>query len=46
MEKIRIGIIGCGGIANTKHMPALKKIKEVEIVAFCDIIEEKAQITI
>ena len=22
-EKFRIGIIGCGGIANGKHMPAL-----------------------
>ncbi len=41
-EKLRIGIIGCGGIANGKHMPSLKKIKEVEMVAFCDIIEEKA----
>jgi predicted dehydrogenase len=42
-EKIRIGIIGCGGIANGKHMPSLKKIKNVEMVAFCDIIEEKAK---
>ena len=42
MEKLRIGIIGCGGIANGKHMPALSKIKEVEMVAFCDLIEEKA----
>ena len=42
MTKLRIGIIGCGGIANNKHMPALKKIKEVEMVAFCDIIEERA----
>ena len=42
MEKVRIGIIGCGGIANGKHLPALKKIKEAELVAFCDIIEEKA----
>ena len=40
---IRIGIIGCGGIANGKHMPALKTIPEVEMVAFCDIIEERAQ---
>ncbi|MDR1928307.1 MAG: Gfo/Idh/MocA family oxidoreductase [Oscillospiraceae bacterium] len=39
---LRIGIIGCGGIANGKHMPALKKIKEVEMVAFCDILGEKA----
>ncbi len=43
MKKVRLGIIGCGGIANGKHMPALKKIPEVEMVAFCDIIEERAQ---
>lgn len=44
MEKIyRIGIIGCGGIANNKHMPALKQLKNVEMAAFCDIIEERAE---
>ena len=44
MEKvIRIGIIGCGGIANGKHMPALKKIEGVEMVAFCDIIKARAE---
>ena len=43
MEKVRLGIIGCGGIANGKHLPALRKIKEVELVAFCDIIVERAE---
>ncbi|MFP4016469.1 MAG: Gfo/Idh/MocA family protein [Halanaerobiales bacterium] len=43
MEKIKVGIIGCGGIANGKHMPALAKMEEVEMVAFCDIIEERAK---
>ncbi len=43
MEKVRVGIIGCGGIANGKHMPALRSIPEAELVAFCDIIEERAQ---
>jgi predicted dehydrogenase len=42
-KKIKIGIIGCGGIANGKHMPALAKLDEVEMVAFCDILEERAQ---
>ena len=43
-EKIvKIGIIGCGGIANGKHMPALSKLSNVEMVAFCDIIIEKAE---
>ena len=41
-DVVRVGIIGCGGIANGKHMPALRKVEGVEMVAFCDIIEEKA----
>ena len=39
---VKVGLIGCGGIANGKHLPSLSKQKNVEIVAFCDIIEEKA----
>ncbi|MFA6730916.1 MAG: Gfo/Idh/MocA family oxidoreductase [Eubacteriales bacterium] len=41
--KVRIGIIGCGGIANGKHLPALSRQKRASIVAFCDIIEERAK---
>ena len=42
-NKIKIGIVGCGGIANQKHFPALKtQADRVELVAFCDIIEERA----
>lgn len=45
MKKLRIGLIGCGGIANQKHMPALKKLDEYcEIVAFCDLDEKKATV--
>ena len=40
---IKIGIIGCGGIANGKHMPSLKKVADCEMVAFCDIIPERAK---
>lgn len=40
---VKVGIIGCGGIGTQKHMPALSKLKNVEIVAFCDIIEKRAQ---
>ena len=44
MDRIlKVGIIGCGGIANGKHMPSLQKIPNVEMVAFCDLIEERAQ---
>lgn len=43
MRKLRVGVIGCGGIANGKHLPAMKQNGNFEIVAFCDLIEERAQ---
>ena len=43
MKKLKIGIVGCGEIAKGKHLPALKAYSDkCEIVAFCDIIEERA----
>ena len=42
--KLQIGIVGCGGIANNKHMPNLKKLNNLcEMVAFCDILPERAE---
>lgn len=44
MKKLKFGIIGCGGIANTKHFPALAKLADkLDIVAFCDIDLERAE---
>jgi predicted dehydrogenase len=43
MEKLKIGIVGCGGIANGKHLPAIKRNGNFEIIAFCDIDENKAK---
>lgn len=41
MKKLRVGIIGCGGISAT-HVDGYKNIPDrVEIVAACDIDEEK-----
>lgn len=39
---LKAGIIGCGGIANGKHMPSLVKIAQVQMTAFCDIVKERA----
>ncbi len=39
---VRIGIIGCGGIANGKHMPSLAKLTNVRMVAFTDIVASRA----
>ena len=41
-KRFRVGIIGCGGIANGKHMPSIKAIDRADMVAFCDLIEERA----
>jgi predicted dehydrogenase len=43
-KKLQVGIVGCGGIANGKHLPSLAKLKDtVELVAFCDIVVERAE---
>ena len=38
----RVGMIGCGGIAN-RHATILQKLERTELVAFCDIAEERAR---
>lgn len=45
MKKMRAGIVGCGGIAHSKHLPAIKKLGLIDMVAFCDLIEERARKT-
>ncbi|MHC5226769.1 Gfo/Idh/MocA family protein [Enterococcus sp. LJL99] len=40
---LKVGIIGCGGIANGKHLPALAQVKGIEMVAFCDLVIERAE---
>ncbi|MBO5746981.1 MAG: Gfo/Idh/MocA family oxidoreductase, partial [Clostridia bacterium] len=41
-KKMRIGIIGCGGISSS-HIAAYMKQPDVELVAGCDLIEGKAE---
>ncbi len=43
MKKLRLGIIGCGGICRTAHVPAYEQMDNVEIVAMCDIIVSRAE---
>jgi predicted dehydrogenase len=42
-KTLRAGIIGCGGIAFGKYLPALSKIKEAAVTAFCNTSLEKAE---
>ena len=44
MKKVRIGIVGCGGIANGKHLPSIKANADLaEVVGFCDILRDRAE---
>ena len=44
MQKtLRIGIIGCGGIARWAHAPYYKNEKRVKIVAVCDILPDRVK---
>lgn len=43
MEKLRVGIIGAGGIARSVHLPSLSSIGEVELAAICDCVPERAK---
>ncbi|TYR80776.1 Gfo/Idh/MocA family oxidoreductase [Priestia megaterium] len=43
MAKVRVGVIGCGSIAQHRHLPEYKMNKDVELVAVCDINEARAK---
>ena len=43
-DRLRVGIIGCGGLAQGDHIPSLMRMKEadnVEIVAVCDVYQKR-----
>ena len=37
MKKLRVGIVGCGQIAQIMHLPYLTELPQYEITALCDI---------
>lgn len=36
-KTVRLGIIGCGRVAEERHLPALQNLKDVQVVAVADI---------
>ncbi len=42
-KKVRIGIIGAGGIFRSRHFPGLAKVADAEVVAICNRSEESAR---
>jgi UDP-N-acetylglucosamine 3-dehydrogenase len=43
MKKLRVGVIGCGSIAQHRHLPEYVANKNVQLVAVCDINAERAK---
>ena len=42
MKKIRLGLIGCGGMMK-RHAEGIQMLDNVEITAVCDVAKEKAE---
>ena len=40
-RKIRLGIVGCGGICRGSHVPFYQNENRVEVVAVCDLLPER-----
>lgn len=43
MSKLKVAVIGCGSIAKHRHIPEYAQLSEVEFVAFCDPVIERAE---
>jgi predicted dehydrogenase len=44
LEKIKVGIVGCGFVTQNVHIPAFLKLKDkVALTAVCDLNEEQAK---
>jgi len=39
----KYAIVGCGNIGTNSHLPGVQRLDNVDVVAVCDIVEEKAK---
>ena len=44
-EPVRVGVIGCGQVAQRGHLPALRHVREAKVVAVCDLDRELVERT-
>lgn len=42
MHKLKVGVIGCGSIARYRHLAEYQAHENVEIIAVCDVVQERA----
>jgi len=43
IDKVGIGVVGCGSVAEIAHFPSIKNIPEAELIAVCDAREDVAK---
>ncbi|HUS81389.1 MAG TPA: Gfo/Idh/MocA family oxidoreductase, partial [Armatimonadota bacterium] len=36
MDRLRVGVIGVGKMAEIRHLPILAQLPQIELAAFCD----------
>jgi len=44
MEKVKVAVVGLGWVAQVVHLPILKKLPDVDIVAVCDTLKDRARL--
>ena len=44
-DKVRVGLIGAGAMANRVHYPSLQEMPDVEMAALCDLVGPKLEET-
>ena len=45
MDKVRVALIGAGGMANSVHYPSLAEMPDIEIAGICDLDQERLRAT-
>lgn len=41
-QRVRVGVVGAGGIARSVHLPSLSEMEDVQIAAICDLRADRA----
>ena len=42
-QKVKVGLVGCGHIANGAYLPGIKALDKADLIAVCDLIEDRAR---
>jgi predicted dehydrogenase len=43
MEKVKIGVVGCGSVSQRVYIPKIASMPEVDFIAVCDVVRQRAE---